>query len=238
MSDEVELASRVVQELEPAVQDFAATVVGSPAHELGELLADKVRYRRYLSQLKILKKAKDAAEEAGLSPSAVPWRTLVPLLEYGAYEDDEDMLDRWAGLLANAATKTSRAHVAYPEILRQLEPIEAAMLDAMYEGLAESFEDSSGVLPLEGFDPGWFARRLGIDRADFPAAAANLVRLELANRTGRNDRPAMLHAVTHTVLSTAIQLTAFGAAFVEACRPPARHDPRVSEMRLVDWRTE
>lgn len=238
MADELEIAARVAQELEPAAQEFATAVVGPSGHEVGELFADKVRYRRFLSQLKIVKKATKAAEEAGLPPSAVPWRVLVPLLEYGSFEDDEDMLGRWASLLANAATKRAGVHVAYPEILRQIEPLEAAMLDAMYEGLAASFDETSGVLPLNGFDLEWFLRHVTMDYEDFPGAAANLVRLELASATGRNDRPAMVHSVTHTVVSTAIQLTVFGASFIEACRPPGSHDPRVSETHLVDWETD
>jgi hypothetical protein len=41
------------------------------------------------------------------------------------------MQERWANLLANAATTSGTVPAAFPEILRQLEPIEARALDYM-----------------------------------------------------------------------------------------------------------
>jgi Abortive infection alpha len=47
-------------------------------------------------------------------------------------EDDEDMQERWANLLANAATThDGLIKIAYPEILSELEPNEAATLDRL-----------------------------------------------------------------------------------------------------------
>lgn len=48
---------RVAEDLVPAAQDFAVKISGSPASELGELLADKVRYRRWKNQVRIVNKA-------------------------------------------------------------------------------------------------------------------------------------------------------------------------------------
>ena len=39
-------------------------------------------------------------------------------------------------------------------------------------------------------------------------------------RTGANEPPYVTHLATREVLSKPVQLTQFGAALVEACRPP------------------
>jgi hypothetical protein len=106
MSDELDVAGKVLQELGPHAADFAARITGSATNELGEALADRARLRRFRTQIKILQKAQKAAEKAGLPASVVPIKVLAPLLEFGGLEDenDEDMVARWANLLANAAT--------------------------------------------------------------------------------------------------------------------------------------
>lgn len=57
-------------------------------------------------------------------------RLLRVVLEEGSFEEDAQMQDRWANLLANAATGLAAPPVM-PEILRQIEPIEARLLESM-----------------------------------------------------------------------------------------------------------
>lgn len=68
-----------------------------------------------------------AATEAGLELKIVTPRILFPILESGSIEDDENMRDRWAALLANTATGNYQDRV-YPEILRQLSAADAQLL--------------------------------------------------------------------------------------------------------------
>lgn len=59
---------RISEDLAPAAQEFAVKISGSPASELGELLADKVGYRRWKNQVRIVYKATKYAQEAGIDP--------------------------------------------------------------------------------------------------------------------------------------------------------------------------
>jgi hypothetical protein len=235
MGQEIELAARAAQELEPAVRDFAGAISRTSAgHELDEWIADWIRGRRFRTQLKILERALDAIERASLNADVVPAKTLVPLLEHGGLEEeDDDMVDRWANLLANAATDPSRSHVAFPAILAQLEPPEARMLDAMHAALAAELAEEGGDHRLDGFAPGFFEARIGLDRWTYALAAANLRRLQLAHPTGRNDPPHVLDEATSAVLSQAIQLTHLGAAFVDALQPPMAERLNVAALRGV-----
>lgn len=98
--------ARVAADLanEPGVQEFAGQLVGSPAQEAGELLTDHIRFRRFKTELKILTKAKAELEKAGIESRQVDLKVLAPLIEYSSLESEESLADKWAALLANAAT--------------------------------------------------------------------------------------------------------------------------------------
>ena len=72
------------------------------------------------------------------APRYVPAKTLVPLLELAGLEDpdDEDMQARWTALLANAAAgdaANGEVLPSFPQILSELTPVEAQMLDWLAE---------------------------------------------------------------------------------------------------------
>jgi hypothetical protein len=220
VSQEVELAGRVLQELGPPAQEFAARITGSATHELGEALADRIRLRRFRSQVKILTKAQEAADEAGLTPSVVPVKVLAPLLEFGGLEeeDNDDMTTRWANLLANAATD-SGADVppAFPDILRQLEPIEAKILDSLFH----SHNPDAGRQPWP-FHRERIALALGLPAdAVSQSRIENLVRLGLAAHTlGSVERFSVQGGDQVVMDRSAVQITDLGLDFVRACQPP------------------
>src|SRR5713101_4624484 len=86
-------------------------MLGPAADELAEMLRDSVRLYRYERQIKCLEKAERMAQEAGFTPQAVPPKILFPLLEGASFEEDEDLHDMWAALLANAASPESQHKV-------------------------------------------------------------------------------------------------------------------------------
>src|SRR5437879_4763381 len=101
---------------------FSAIVkrmLGPAVDELAEMWRDQVRLYRYERQLKCVEKAEQMAQEAGYTPQAVPPKILFPLLEGASFEEDENLHDMWAALLANAASpenaekvrQIGRAHV-------------------------------------------------------------------------------------------------------------------------------
>ena len=70
---------------------FLADITRPPAKELGGLLADHVKYFRFKTQLKILKKAKEFHGLFGCKPQEVPLKFLSDLLDNCSWEEDEDM---------------------------------------------------------------------------------------------------------------------------------------------------
>jgi hypothetical protein len=187
-------------EVTPDVSRFLGTIAGSPFIEIF-----LVRVKNAMGQL----------EAAGISPRAVSPQTLSPLIERAYLEDDDSMGDRWASLLANAASGKRDVRPSFPGILRKLEPTAAGLLDAIYQShmqLAPQLRPYlmakiSGEIEL-----------LGLTNAEFESHMDCLARLRLISArqvTGPDIKP------------QSVSLTEFGLAFVKACRPLGRPDPQI-----------
>jgi hypothetical protein len=131
MSDELGNEA-VKQALEP-VGDLIKRIAGPVADEIGEYLSAVVRPYTVVRKVEAVLKTHRMLKERGISPHAVPPRLLLPILEGASIEDDEELHTRWAALLANAAASPNLVHPSYIEILRQLAPEDAGLLDKLYD---------------------------------------------------------------------------------------------------------
>lgn len=109
---------------------FMTKLFGPSIKEIGELFADKIRYRRLKNQINIFKKTISLLEENGLEPNELKLRTLVPLIEKSSLEEDESLQDRWANLIANISSSPETG--LEPKLintLSNLSSLEANILD-------------------------------------------------------------------------------------------------------------
>jgi len=111
-------------------QSFLNRLLGPTVDEAGQLLADKVRYRRFRNQVRIVEGARKLVTEIGLTPKPVALQTLVPLVEKASLEEDPSLQQMWSTLLAKASTADSREglHRLCVEVLSSISPKEALML--------------------------------------------------------------------------------------------------------------
>jgi hypothetical protein len=72
----------------------------------------------------------------------VPLDVAVPLLEAASLQEEPSMAERWAALLANAADPAQSVAITttYAEILRQLTPAQAKLLDKLFASVDETFQ--------------------------------------------------------------------------------------------------
>lgn len=91
---------------------FAAKLIDSPLEEIGLILQDHLRSFRFRRQISLFLRAQDRLEAAGIEPSTVPLKTIVPLLEGASLEDDPDLQEHWVGLLASAAASSEGTAVS------------------------------------------------------------------------------------------------------------------------------
>jgi hypothetical protein len=140
-------------------------------------------------------------------------------------EEDCDLRRKWAALLANAASPGPPGKIlpGYADVLRQLTPMQARILDVMLDKFPPNVD-----VPNE-----WICSECGIGPDDYKLLASDLHRLQLID--GRRT----VHSTPHlgagmsgsltgsTVVGltseshyAAIGLTPFGKGFVLACRAP------------------
>jgi hypothetical protein len=205
------LAKRVAEEVTPEVSKFIGTVVGSTQIEISDLLAEEIRSFRFKRQIRHVTKAMDQLDKAGLEAGKVPLRTLAPLLEAASLEEDEGLSDRWASLLANAASGATEVPASFPYVLRELEPKHATVLDELY---SLSMQMAPELRRRHGLNGPRSAEIHGLTVPEFHFLVDNLVRLRLAEAP--SDK-----------WDEVLVLTEFGRAFVRACRPLNYIDPAI-----------
>lgn len=211
---------KLTDDLAPAARHFAEKVSGSPAEQLGELFADKIRFRRWKNQIRLLNKATEYATEAGIDPESVSLTILTPLIEKAANEEDESMADRWAALLANASSeRTAVVSPSFPDVLSRMSPLDALVFDAV----ALALGNYAGLeATVTGVNSGSIAAHHGwpIDDVRFSFEALLVLGLcgyASANMGGGDNRPqqGLLGSDRECVI-----VTEFGKRFLAACRPP------------------
>lgn len=130
---------------------FVQKILG-PVAEAGEFLTDKIRYVRWKSSIKTLKRAQEIAQKNGISPKEVPVKFIVPFLEKASLEDESDpLIERWASLLANASGKVEFSKSVYIDILSKISNEEASLLDEIINPAAikEAVDDFPDLTPIE-----------------------------------------------------------------------------------------
>jgi len=110
----------------------------SPVEEFAEILTDQLRFYRWRSALWIAERAKEIREEKGIPKKRVPIKLLLPLLEEGSKEDeDSEMIELWANLLADADSSHNSFDLMCIDYLRNLTAHEAIILKAIGEVYSE-----------------------------------------------------------------------------------------------------
>jgi hypothetical protein len=120
------------QALQP-IGEMLRKIVGPLADEMGESLGVVAKHYRYKLAVKMYQKTERMLMDAGINPHAVPPRLFLPMIENASMQDDEDLHTRWAALLANAAASPDSVHPSFIEVLRQLTPKDAKLLDELYD---------------------------------------------------------------------------------------------------------
>ena len=182
-----------------------------------------------------MQKAQNLLEEAGLTPKAIPMKTLVPLVESSSLEEESNLQEMWARLLADAASSESNAilHAIGVQLLGSISGDEATLLQLIYTQFLEEqpkkleqykkwgIKSSTAYPDSIMFDPGNLFKSLGFDEGRGELLLDNLLRLNLVKyelpevEDGQIKAPKMIH------------LTTLGRHLLEVCSShPAQHAKR------------
>ncbi|HYN07178.1 MAG TPA: Abi-alpha family protein [Vicinamibacterales bacterium] len=190
---------------------FIDAVFKPLATRLGDNLLDRFKNNDWTgsNMAETAVATQEMLDAAGIIPVPAPMRILIPLLDYASFEEDAELRRKYAALLANAVSPgpANRILPGYAEILRQLTPDEARILDYFYDTWKRG--PGAGVPLITG--------NLKISEVDTRLFLSDLARLRLIE--GQDTAPKMGSFIPESPYDL-IQLTSVGASFVEACRPP------------------
>lgn len=199
-----------------ATIDFVSFLTKEPLKELSDILRDNFAFYKWRNRQALILKATAIMKERGLDKPtrALPFKEIIPLIEYSSLEDDDYLQNWWAELLVNSADQNTsqKNNLVFIELLKSISPIEAKILEAIY------------ALPEDG------VRYSGIGTKYLPDSAS------LRRDTFNEDGPRLSDEITIAIsnldrlrclsISTAmdgnqllgeVHPTALGRKFVEAC---------------------
>lgn len=130
------------------IADTLNTALDSPSREIGNYIADKIRYLRYGALLKIVKKAEEKAKKQGMALKMPPLKFFVPFCENAALEPDDDttensdsgLREMWENLLISAGSAATGESLYHLNILKNIGREEAEFLNSlMCDGRGDTF---------------------------------------------------------------------------------------------------
>jgi hypothetical protein len=111
---------------------FVAEITSGSITQAIGIVEDKLAYMRWERQVRFIKRAELLLRELGLPTNRrpVPMSIAIPLLESAFIEEDDELQDLWAQLLANAANASYKHEIrrAYISILQDLTSLDAQIM--------------------------------------------------------------------------------------------------------------
>ncbi|MEA5467214.1 Abi-alpha family protein [Leptothoe sp. PORK10 BA2] len=134
-------------------------LLGPAMEEAGQIFADRVRYWRWKNALSMLEQVNQTLLAKGITPQQIPLKTLMPIMEGIAVEEEsENLKAKWVNLISNAAAGQS-IHPKYIKLFSDLDSIDAIVLDTVFclheskeDDMIRQYFDSSKVMTEERED--------------------------------------------------------------------------------------
>lgn len=199
-----------------AIEKFVAAIIPNFVKEAGGILSDQVREWRYKNQIRILGKAKKYCEQHSITPGKIDLKFLVPLIENAALEEDENMQNKWAALLANAAANNENVRPSFIDILKQLNHQEALILDALYNHASQ--ETNYEERQIMQFSKEKVQQNFKIADKTIDVILDNLFRLNLCRPPGSHHGAKLGKYPFALQTNEIFELTPLGYTFVNACK--------------------
>ena len=210
------------------VHDLILDLAGPAVREFGEAWRAEVRVWRLARAARHAERVREFLRPLGVSRRDVPLRLLLRSIEEASLEPDDDLQDRWAMLLANAAAGGERITMlpGYVDILRQLTPTHAAVLDRLYAAHGDSIslepEPVADEYEWRGYQPTpaqHIMETFSLTKQLYNVLASDLHRLQVidGDRWGGGYVDSGPSGPTSY---QSIHITPLGRAFIRACTPP------------------
>lgn len=238
-TQEVAKASATAIDATKQLGGFVAGVIGESVSATIGILNDKLKFIRWERQLRLYDKWRSIIELRGISDARriIPPKLALPIIENAVLEENDELQDLWAELLASAMDPNfeGEIRIAFIDIIKQLEVSDANILHRAYFEFRKNTELKAKLAHAMPGDT-WFSpteyelngsglrSQLNIPKQAFETSIDNLFRLRcLAPFLSSEEFDGVRNGVPHKN-RISIQhnyeplcITALGIAFVEAC---------------------
>ncbi len=224
---------KVVESAIEATRDlgiFAAKFIKEPIEQVTGILTDKLKYIRWERQIRLLERANKFISERGIKDNhrIVSPKFAFPIIEHASLEEDDFLQDIWAKLLVTSIDPSKESpHIAYIDIIRQLDPLDVKIIHFVYLQYKRAYESRTTFEQDDylgnncEFLPAHHNRiinEFGISDKIYKISIDNLMRLRLAipyhsgkGKGGSEEYKTIYHGYY------AVCITPLGVTFVAAC---------------------
>ncbi|MGW9332764.1 Abi-alpha family protein [Bosea sp. NPDC055594] len=127
------------------VGGFFGKYLAGPLEQTAGMLEDRLRFTRWERQLRLRRRAQEFLEAQGQSGPThkVALNFGVPLIEAASLEENDELQDVWAQLLANAASNEAGIQrlPAFVSMLKDMSPLDARILRMAVRAPADLMKD-------------------------------------------------------------------------------------------------
>ena len=190
---------------------FISRIIGGSLEQAAGIFEDKLKYHRWERQIRFMDRVNEVLADRRHPSSSrpVPLNVAIPIFEAASLEEDDDLQDLWARLLANAADADSGSEVrrGFVSILQDFGHMEARLLQVIHDAPPLGNGVPTKRLPDEYLQPGE-EEEPGLPPEPVQIGLWNLMRLGCIDSAGTWDSLTGIRRV---------QITALGKALFNAC---------------------
>lgn len=226
--------------------DLLQALLGPSAEEVGLLLKDYVTAFRIEKQVQLLDRLRKVLGRAGITPSRVPMKLLGPIFEAATLEENSELQEIWANMLANAANPGSPDAVApsFPGILRDMRPADVKFLATVYEEFVLKYLQTNQIsksvsrpsIPYESLS--YVMKKAGLLQQETIRGSTEKNAYWAAVETDNRELAFILNTLTRQRIleeeygttrgdregdievGSLLRISELGIRFINACRPP------------------
>lgn len=196
---------------------FINSVFGRSISNAIGLVEDKLAYYRLEKAIMLAEKLEANLSKKGVPRRYVPVSFGLPIIEKASVEEDENLSEKWANLLTNAADATYDKPLRrnYSTILGDMEPVDTLVLDSMVkEYLDLKPEERERALFVKAL----VASGLKLDETTCENALRNLIRLGVLKPGVVSSEAAMIgdHEIASYKDTEMVGITQLGVDFHHA----------------------
>lgn len=126
---------------------FVSRIIGEPIDEAVGMLTDKLRYSRWERRQRLIERSKQFIEERDIKGELKPVtpKIALPIIENASLEDNDELQDLWARLIASSVDPNfdGTLRTAFIDILKQLEVIDVHILNYIYNKYLKEIESNT-----------------------------------------------------------------------------------------------